>query len=172
VPVSIRDATDDDIPSLRDVYRRASLTNEGDREMLLGHPQSLEYVAPQGAQSRCRVALADSGALIGFATTTGASDLLELEDLFVDPTWMRRGVGRSLIDDVVVYARSVGITRVEVDGNPHALAFYTDAGFKVDATVTTEFGFGYRLHLDADTYELRGDAVRCTSDARPREGEG
>jgi len=42
--------------------RRASLTNEGDKEMLLGHPQSLEYVAPQGAQSRCRVALADSGA--------------------------------------------------------------------------------------------------------------
>ena len=162
--VLIRDAIDDDVRSLRDVYRRASLSNESDREILLQHPQSLEYVVPQAAQSRCRVALADSRALIGFATTTGGSDLLELEDLFVDPAWMRRGVGRSLIDDVIIYARSVGITRVEVDGNPHALSFYTDVGFKVDATVTTEFGFGYRLHRDAGTYELRGDAVRLASD--------
>jgi GNAT superfamily N-acetyltransferase len=169
----IRDATDADIPSLRDVYRRASLTNEGDREMLLGHPHALEYVAPQRARSRCRVALADSGALIGFATTTRDSDLLELEDLFVDPTWMRRGVGRSLIDDVVIYARSAGVTRVEVDGNPHALGFYADAGFKVIAAVTTEFGFGYRLHLHPDTYELRGDAPSDSPrTARPLEGEG
>jgi len=152
--VVIRDANDDDVPALRDVYRRASLSNTGDREILLTHPDALVYVAPDGSQSRCRVALAESRALVGFATTTMGTDLLELEDLFVDPAWMRRGIGRSLIDDVVTYARSGGIDRVGVDGNPHALTFYEGVGFTVDGTVTTEFGTGYRLYLDARGYEL------------------
>jgi ribosomal protein S18 acetylase RimI-like enzyme len=61
---------------------------------------------------------------------------------------MRNGVGRALIDDIVLFAMASGVTRIEVNGNPHALAFYEDLGFVDDGDVPTEFGSGYRLHLN------------------------
>ncbi len=107
-----------------------------------------EYSVPTLSNGRCRVAVADSQVLIGFATTVQWSDLLELVDLFVDPQWMRRGVGRTLIDDVVTFATATRIPRVEVDGNPHALRFYEACRFEVDTNVQTDFGVGDRMRPD------------------------
>jgi ribosomal protein S18 acetylase RimI-like enzyme len=143
----VRDAGTHDLPALRDVYRRAALSNENDRDVLLEHPDALVYVPSGLAQSRCRVATVDHQSLIGFATTTRMAEVLELEDLFVDPDWMRRGVGRALIEDVLVFAQAQAMDRVEVKGNPDALRFYERVGFEVGARVQTELGFGYRMHL-------------------------
>jgi ribosomal protein S18 acetylase RimI-like enzyme len=81
----------------------------------------------------------------GFATTTRSDQVVELVDLFVDPECMRQGIARSLLDDVVVHARTTGARRIEVDGNPHAQAFYTAVGFVTGSMVVTEFGPGLRL---------------------------
>jgi len=40
--VLIRDASPGDMPALRDVFRRSSLSNDGDRPNLLAHPEVLE----------------------------------------------------------------------------------------------------------------------------------
>lgn len=84
--IEIRDATGADVPTLRDVRRRASLSNEHDRAWLEAHPEALEYEPP--LHGRIRVALVDDR-VVGFATVLPER---ELEDLFVDPEFMRKGI--------------------------------------------------------------------------------
>ena len=143
----IRDAVPADLPALRDVYRRASLSNEGDRAPLLANPDVLEFPGLGGDGQRTRVATAD-GRIAGFATSVPAGDVIELDDLFVDPGRMRQGAGRALVLDAVAIARDLGAGRIEVTANPHALVFYGKAGFTADHEVQTRFGPGIRMHLD------------------------
>jgi GNAT superfamily N-acetyltransferase len=143
----IRDAMPADLAALRDVYRRASLSNEGDRETLLANPDALEFPGLGGDDRRTRVATAD-GRIAGFATSVLAGGVVELDDLFVDPGRMRQGAGRALVLDAVAIARELGAGRVEVTANPHALVFYGKAGFIAGHEVQTRFGPGLRMHID------------------------
>jgi len=143
----IRDAMPADLAALRDVYRRASLSNEGDQETLLASPDALEFPGLGGDDRRTRVATAD-GRIAGFATSVPAGDVVELDDLFVDPGRMRQGAGRALVLDAVAIARELGAGRVEVTANPHALVFYGKAGFIAGHEVQTRFGPGLRMHID------------------------
>jgi GNAT superfamily N-acetyltransferase len=95
-----------------------------------------------------RVATAADGRIAGFATSVIGGEAVELEDLFVDPGWMRRGAARALVEDAVAIARRHGAGRIEVTGNPHALAFYYKVGFVLDGEVQTRFGPGSRMHRD------------------------
>lgn len=147
---SIRTAEAADVEALRDVYRRASLSNDGDRAGLLANPDSLEFTETPVLERRTRVALGGER-IVGFATTRLHDDVVELDDLFVDPAWMRRGVGRTLVVDALSVARSLGIARVEVTANGHALEFYQAAGFVLDGVTETQFGPGHRMHLDVPT---------------------
>ncbi len=144
----IRDAVAHDVPELKGVFRKASLSNENDRDVLLKHLDALEYSGAMLGVGRVRVGTVAPDGIVGFATTLDVEGRLELEDLFVDPDWMRRGVGRALVADAVQFASEKGIARIEVRGNAHALAFYRDVGFLDDGPVTTELGSGRRLHLD------------------------
>ena len=142
----IRDATPADFVALQSIFERASLSNAADRSALLDHPAALIFAWPDDPTFRCRAATADAGGnLVGFATTTRADQVVELVDLFVDPEYMRKGIARSLLDDVVVHARATGARRIEVDGNPHAQPFYEAVGFVVESMVVTDFGPGLRL---------------------------
>src|SRR5215475_5752791 len=132
---------------LRDVYRRSSLSNDNDRAGLLAHPEFLEFSDQGVSDGRTRVADVD-GRVIGFATWLGAGHITEIEDLFVDPDWMRQGVGRALVLDLIALAQRRGVRRVEVTGNPHARAFYERVGFTCDHEVDTPLGPGLRMHRD------------------------
>jgi GNAT superfamily N-acetyltransferase len=104
------------------------------------------------AASRTLVAVvrsADNDQVVGFATVAaGQDDDLELEDLFVDPDWRRRGVARQLVLQVVNTARDAGHRRLWVTGNPHALAFYIAVGFVQTDQVSTALGTALRMSLD------------------------
>jgi GNAT superfamily N-acetyltransferase len=144
----IRDAVPADVAVLRRLYRRASLSNEGDRMNLLANPDALEWGGLGGDDQRTRVAATAGGRIAGFATSLRAGDALELDDLFVDPDWRRRGAARALVLDVVAHARNKGIGRIQVTANQHALVFYEKVGFAVDHEVQTRFGPGLRMYLD------------------------
>jgi GNAT superfamily N-acetyltransferase len=144
----VRDAAVEDVAALQALFCRSSLSNLGDRQGLLAHPELLEFAPTTLADGRVRVATDQSGRVVGFATTAMDDGHLELVDLFVDPDWMRRGVGRKLLLDAVVFAKTMGIARIEVTGNHHACAFYAAAGFVRDKEVATEFGAASRMHLD------------------------
>jgi hypothetical protein len=88
----IRLGTSADVAAATDVYRRASLSNAGDRDNLLAHPDYL-ILGPGGlAEGRTYVAEQD-GSLVGFATWAETAGTIELEDLFVDPGHMRLSIG-------------------------------------------------------------------------------
>jgi GNAT superfamily N-acetyltransferase len=143
----IRDAVAGDMSVLRDVFRRSSLSNDGDRAKLLSHPEVLELSDLAVTEGRTRAAVTD-GVIAGFATWLPAGNAIELEDLFVDPDWMMHGAGRALVLDVAGIAHERGVRRVEVTANQHARAFYTKVGFVVDGYVQTTFGPALRMHLD------------------------
>jgi hypothetical protein len=74
-----------DLAAVRDVFRRASLSNAGDRAILLAHPEHL-ITGPEGLnEGRTHVA-EENGSVVGFATWADVDGVIELEDLFVDPT--------------------------------------------------------------------------------------
>lgn len=84
----IRDAVAGDMNVLGDVFRRSSLSGDGDRMNLLAHPDLLELSDLGVSQGRTRAAVSN-GVIVGFATWLSAGDAIEIDDLFVDPDWMR-----------------------------------------------------------------------------------
>jgi len=149
---TIRTAVAADLPALQQVFRAASLSNGGDAAMLLARPEFLVFTGEGIAAGRTQVAVAGppgQGRVVGFVTVAVSQDEEpELEDLFVDPRWRRRGVARRLVLEVVRSARETGHRRLWVTGNPHALGFYLSVGFIEVGRVATELGTGLRMYRD------------------------
>jgi len=135
-----------DLPAAAGVYRRASLSNAGDRDNLLAHPEHL-ILGPEGlAEGRTYVADED-GSVVGFATWAEAGGVIDLEDLFVDPGWRRRGIATALVGRIVDVLRARGVEFLEVTANPHAREFYCAAGFIDCGVAETDFGAAPRMRL-------------------------
>jgi N-acetylglutamate synthase-like GNAT family acetyltransferase len=146
---SVREAAPGDEPALARIFRRASLSNAGDRDALLAHPEALTLPDDVLAGGRTRVATSADGTVVGFARTRPTDrGVLELDDLFVDPDAMRRGAARQLILRIVTEAASEDVVRIDVTANCHARGFYRAVGFVAGAPVDTEFGSAQRMHLD------------------------
>jgi GNAT superfamily N-acetyltransferase len=146
----IRLGTPADLPACSGVYRRASLSNAGDRDNLLAHPEYL-ILGPEGlAEGRMYVA-EEGGSVVGFATWAAQpGGAIELEDLFVDPDWRRRGIATALVGHIVDVLRARGVRRLEVTANPHAEGFYSAAGFTDCGVAETAFGPSPRKRLTID----------------------
>ena len=135
-----------DLGAATSIYRRASLSNPGDRENLLAHPEYL-VLGPDGlAEGRTYVA-EEGGSVVGFATWIRSEDVTELEDLFVDPDWMRRGIAMVLVDRIAAVLRERGVERLEATANPDAMGFYRYAGFVNCGVAETAFGPAPRMRL-------------------------
>jgi GNAT superfamily N-acetyltransferase len=134
------------------------LSNAGDRDNLLAHPEYL-ILGPEGlAEGRMYVAEED-GSVVGFATwaraaqaggAIGAIGAIELEDLFVDPDWRRRGIANALVSHIVDVLRARGVRSLEVTANSHAEGFYSAAGFVDCGVAETVFGASPRKRLTID----------------------
>jgi GNAT superfamily N-acetyltransferase len=136
-----------DLSAASDVYRSASLSNAGDRDNLLAHPEYL-VLGPEGlAEGRTYVA-EEEGSLVGFATWLETDGVYELEDLFVEPGWMRRGIATALVNRIAQVLRARGVERLEVTANRHALGFYRAAGFSDCGVADTVFGTAPRMVLE------------------------
>lgn len=71
----------------------------------------------------------DSGSILGFyALVRLGKDDCELEALFVEPAYIGRGVGRSLIQHAIQTATDHGAARLMIQGDPNATDFYVAAG--------------------------------------------
>ena len=146
IPDGIRLGLPADLAAASDVYRRASLSNPGDRDNLLAHPEYL-ILGPDGlAEGRTYVAEHD-GKVVGFATWAAVGGVMELEDLFTDPDYRRRGIAMALVRRITEVLRARGVRQLEVSANPHALGFYRAAGFADRGVAETEFGPGARMVL-------------------------
>lgn len=145
---NVRSGVPADLPVLAGIYRRASLSNAGDAQALREHPEALVLGDIALVEGRTRVATNGSDQIVGFATLLPIGDTVELADMFVDPEWMRHGIGRLLVHDAMAIARRENVPRIDVEANPHAWSFYENVGFVHDGRVETPFGQGARMHLD------------------------
>ncbi len=137
--IVIRNAVSGDTGTVRRIFRCASLINEDARDLFIAHPEWLEW--DDSMLPFARVAVVD-GHVVGFASARPVDDFLELEDLFTDPEWMRKGVAAALVADI---ARR-GL-RMEVTASPQAVGFYESVGFVVTGTAHTQGGPAPRMQL-------------------------
>ena len=143
----IRSAAVPEQKQLEDLQLRASLTNAGDRDALLAHPDAIELPVAQIAAGRVFVAEC-KGAIVGFAAVEPRADGdSELDALFVEPNMRRRGIARSLVAHCAEVARTRESAFLYVVGNSHAKEFYAACGFNLMGTSETRFGTGLLMRL-------------------------
>jgi predicted N-acetyltransferase YhbS len=140
--LDIRIAHPDDRLNLSALKRRASLVGEsGDvLQSLLEDPALTDIDEELLANNE--VFVAEHGdAIVGFISLSAQDgNDAEIEDLFVEPTQWRRGIGRELMFAAEREAAAWGATRLRVVGNPNALAFYEALGFTPVGEQKTELG--------------------------------
>jgi GNAT superfamily N-acetyltransferase len=147
VSLSIRTAGPEDLTALQTVYRQSSLSNDGDRQALLNHPEYLVLPVEPVYRGHTRLVEHPDTGIVGFATVERSAGTAELIDLFVTPGAMRRGVGRALINDAVAAVAADGVRALWVTANQHAMAFYRAMGFEAVELVPTPLGSGIRMRL-------------------------
>jgi GNAT superfamily N-acetyltransferase len=68
------------------------------------------------------------GEPVGWSSLVPRGAVGWLEDLWIEPPWIGRGVGRLLFAHVAAYARELGARRLEWEVEPNARGFYERMG--------------------------------------------
>lgn len=92
-------------------YWRAGLTMTHQRI-----EQEFVYVAVQADQ------------ILGFYALVPTAQVYELDDLWIEPAWIGRGVGTLLFQHAVTLARAHGGVTLHLVADPHAVGFYQKMG--------------------------------------------
>jgi GNAT superfamily N-acetyltransferase len=74
------------------------------------------------------VAEGEGRAVAWAALAPRAGETMWLDDLWVDPAWMGRGVGSLLFRHALERARNLGAVRLEWEAEPNAVGFYEKLG--------------------------------------------
>jgi len=70
------------------------------------------------------------GAVLGYAIVKIDGKEALLRDLFVEPEHFRKGIGKSLFEEALRFARDRGATRMKLFGDPNAVGFYESLGMQ------------------------------------------
>ncbi len=70
----------------------------------------------------------EDGKLAGFYQLAGTPPKGKLDDLFVDPAHIGKGLGGTLFRAALEHARRLGFTILSIHSDPHAEAFYLHMG--------------------------------------------
>jgi GNAT superfamily N-acetyltransferase len=136
--MNIEFATTEDLPAMAELLHELFTLESDfvpDREKQLA---GLRLILDHPSMGRLFVLRADgkvagmANALITVSTAEGGRVLL-LEDVIIKSTHRGAGFGRRLVEHVLAWAKSEGISRVTLladKNNASALAFYERAGFK------------------------------------------
>jgi ribosomal protein S18 acetylase RimI-like enzyme len=143
---TIRDAMPGEAAALADLQRRAASVWESDRTLLQAHPDLIQPPVAAIAEGRVRVAVGSDGEILGFCVVARGVRALEIDDLFVEPAVMGRGIGRALVEDAVAAA---GAQAVEATANDNAVGFYERLGFVIVGQAQTLLGPAPRMRLES-----------------------
>ena len=143
--IRLRDAAADEAEALEGLQRRSSDVWAAYREQLAANPDAIELPQTFIDAGWVRVAVADDGRPIGFSVVIPTDDgIHELDGLFVEPDYLRGGVGRALVQDAAERAVRAGAELLEVTAGP-AQGFYERVGFQVVGAAETPFGPAVRM---------------------------
>jgi GNAT superfamily N-acetyltransferase len=137
IDIRLRPAREEERSALGALKLRASLGWGDHMAELLALPEARE-LAPELLPTT--VVAEVSGVPAGFATIVmDDQGDAELEELFVDPAWWRRGIGRCLVEQAVQHALTAGSNAIHVIASRKARAFYEASGFELVGEVMTQF---------------------------------
>ena len=81
------------------------------------------------------------GRAVGWAEVRGPVDgVCTLEHLWIEPAWMRRGLGTALFRAAADRARELGATALEWEAEPNAAGFYAKMGGRPRRQVMSAWG--------------------------------
>jgi GNAT superfamily N-acetyltransferase len=127
VPVVIRRADPGEGERLREIAAASKgywgYDPEQVREWAAGLDFSSETIR------RTNVYVADAvGELVGWAGLAPKGDVCWLDDLWIEPEWIGKGIGGRLFRHVAEIGRRRGAVRMEWEAEPNAIGFYGKMG--------------------------------------------
>jgi GNAT superfamily N-acetyltransferase len=66
--------------------------------------------------------------VVGWAAAIGRGDVWWLDDLWIEPNWMARGIGSRVYRHAAERGRQAGAVRMEWEAERNALGFYEKMG--------------------------------------------
>jgi len=125
--ISIRAARPDEGERLRQIAIDAKGHWGYDRDWIRSWAAQGDFSAEAMLGKPVLVAEA-AGCAVGFAALIPQGAAAVLDDLWVEPAWIGRGVGRKLFDACASRARELGAERMEWEAEPNAVGFYEKLG--------------------------------------------
>jgi GNAT superfamily N-acetyltransferase len=104
-------------------------------------------LTPAEVRAKRTIVAERDGRVVGFYTLAGDPPVASLDHLFVEPGEIGTGVGRTLWRHAVAAAQSLGFTRMEIEADPDAEAFYLAMGARRRGTVPSGSVPGRELPL-------------------------
>ena len=138
--ISIRPARPQEGDRLREIALAAKAHWGYDEDWVRGWAAQGDF--SQEALAARPVLVADlGGRAIGFATLIAQGDVCVLDDLWIDPDWIGRGIGTRLFEACAERARDLGARRLEWEAEPNAVGFYQRMGGRyLRESAPTEIG--------------------------------
>lgn len=133
----MRDGREQDFARLREIAVDAKAYWGYDRRRVEEWAEAGDF-EPDSLRARLLFVAEAGGEPIGWAALIPRGEVGWLEDLWVEPAWIGRGVGRLLFEHVAGRARELGARRLEWEAEPNAKGFYErmGGGYVRDSEVT------------------------------------
>jgi GNAT superfamily N-acetyltransferase len=132
--LALRPARPDEGPALTELCLRSNAIWGYDAAFMQACRNELAVTPAAIISSRVQVAEVD-GRLAGVAEVKSEGDVAQLEKLFVEPTMLRTGTGRQLLDWAKATARAAGARAMLIEADPDAAPFYRRMGAVDDGVV-------------------------------------
>lgn len=97
------------------------------------------------------------GRAAGFYSLGNSSSTWTLDDLWVRPAFMRRGIGRSLLRHALMLCANYGVSHLCIDADPSAKDFYISCGAVLDGFIAAPIAGD--PHRQRPQFVLRTDQV-------------
>ena len=123
----IRDGRDADFGRLREIAVDSKAHWGYDRGRVEQWAEGGDF-EPESLGKRLVYVAEVDGEPVGWASLIPRGEVAWLEDLWVEPAWIGRGVGRMLFEHVKERARALGAVRLEWEAEPNAAGFYEHMG--------------------------------------------
>jgi GNAT superfamily N-acetyltransferase len=138
--IRIRDGHGADSKRLREIAVDSKAHWGYDRALVEQWAEGGDFEPESLRRRHVYVAEAD-GEPVGWASLIPNGEVGWLEDLWIEPAWIGRGVGRMLFEHVKDRARELGAVRLEWEAEPNARGFYERMGGSyVRDSEVTEWG--------------------------------
>jgi GNAT superfamily N-acetyltransferase len=139
-PARIREGRPDEFERLREIAGAAKAHWGYDPERVREWVEAGGF-EPESLSTRLVYVAEAEGEPVGWAALIPSGETGWLEDLWVEPQWIGRGIGRLLFEHVLDRARALGASRLEWEAEPNARGFYERMGASyVRDSETTEWG--------------------------------